>query len=88
MASALTTDQERALEEVRKRNLKRRTMRATLEADLRAELEARLEKAARDEATAVAEAVRLGVSKARVGREGLGTRDPYAVYRALEVAAS
>lgn len=88
MARELTEEQRRALARVQELNLERRRLRTTLEADVRREMEARTRKAAEAEARAVAAAVAAGVSKRRIGVEGLHTRDPYAVPTALAALES
>lgn len=84
-ARALTDEQRRALELVGRLNLERRKLRDTLEDELRREYEERLRKAHLAEAQAVAQAIQVGVPKARIGQDGLHTRDPHAVRLALRV---
>jgi hypothetical protein len=80
----LTIEQTRLLSQVRDAKAARMSVKATVEAENRQ----RLEDATRDADALLARLVRqaheAGVSKRRIGREGLGTVDPTIVNRTLE----
>lgn len=85
MARTLTYLEQEALQQVHTLNLEKRRRREEVEARIREQTAAELAELERNESLAVHRALALGISKAQVGREGLHTRDPYAIARVLEV---
>lgn len=85
MARTLTYLEQEALQQVHTLNLEKRRKREEVEALIRERTAAELADLERSESLAVHRALALGISKAQVGREGLHTRDPYAIARVLEV---
>lgn len=83
MARTLTYLEQEALQQVHTLNLAKRAKREEVEARIRAATAAELAELERAESHAVHRAIALGISKAQVGREGLHTRDPYAIQRVL-----
>lgn len=83
----LTIEQRGILEGIQKAKAERATVKARVEAENRRRLEAEI-KAADDLLNRkVREAHEAGISKRRIGREGLGTVDPTIVNRILEKTA-
>lgn len=83
----LTIEQTNLLSQIQKAKAERATVKARVEAENRK----RLEEATRDAEALlnrrVREAFEAGISKRRIGREGLGTVDPTIVNRTLEKTA-
>lgn len=85
MARTLSYHQQVAVQQVHELNNRKREQRASVEARIRAETAEALAEIEREESLAAHRALALGVSKATIGRDGLHTRDPYAIARVLEV---
>lgn len=86
MTRTLSYPQQIAVQQVHTLNLAKRAKRAEIEQRIRDEVAAELAEIEREESRAAHRALSLGVSKATIGRDGLHTRDPYAITRVLEVA--
>lgn len=83
MARTLTYLEQEALQQVHTLNLAKRAKREEVEARIRAATAAEVAELERAESLAAHRAIALGISKAQIGREGLHTRDPYAIQRVL-----
>lgn len=85
MPVRLTPDQERALDDVRSAHLARLQARAAAEIEARKVLKERMRAAEAVESRAVRAAIDLGVSRRKIGLEGLGTSDYHTVTKVLQV---
>jgi hypothetical protein len=85
MARTLSYHQQDAVQRVHTANARKRELRERIDAEVRARFAADLRAAELEESRAARLALDLGVSKATIGREGLHTKDPYAVNRVLEL---
>jgi hypothetical protein len=82
--ATLTYHQQTAVQQVHEANARKREIRERIDAEIRARYASDLAEAELEESRAARLAMDLGVSKRHIAREGLHTKDPYAVNRVLE----